>query len=171
MGGSIRIPAAYCGVVGLKPSFGRIPLEFLPSLVDTIHHVGPLARSVDDARRFLSAAHGPDDSRPAVARGTADVDAPLPASVEGLRLALSLDLGCFAVDDEIVDAVRAAAATLEAAGAQVEEVDVGFSAELDGAGVLTGRRPGRAPGRPPRGVLDRLDAPCAATSSGPTGSA
>jgi Asp-tRNA(Asn)/Glu-tRNA(Gln) amidotransferase A subunit family amidase len=133
MGGSIRIPAAYCGVVGLKPSFGRIPLEFLPSLVDTIHHVGPLARTVDDARRFLSATQGPDDRDPLSLEGRADVDAPVPTSVEGLRLALSLDLGCFKVDDEIARAVHAAAAALEAAGAQVEEVDVGFTSELDDA--------------------------------------
>jgi Asp-tRNA(Asn)/Glu-tRNA(Gln) amidotransferase A subunit family amidase len=60
MGGSVRIPAAWCGVVGLKPSYGRIPLDFLPTQFDTIHHFGPLARTVEDARLFLSVAEGPD---------------------------------------------------------------------------------------------------------------
>ena len=61
MGGSVRIPAAWCGLVGLKPSFGRIPLDFLPTQFDTIQHFGPLARTVDDARLFLSVAQGPDE--------------------------------------------------------------------------------------------------------------
>ena len=60
MGGSVRIPAAWCGLVGLKPSYGRIPLDFLPTQFDTIHHFGPLARTVEDARLFLSVAQGPD---------------------------------------------------------------------------------------------------------------
>src|SRR5216683_4044669 len=61
MGGSVRIPAAWCGLVGLKPSFGRIPLDFLPTQFDTIQHFGPLARTVDDARLFLSVAQGPSE--------------------------------------------------------------------------------------------------------------
>ena len=94
MGGSVRIPAAWCGVVGLKPSYGRIPLDFLPTQFDTIHHFGPLARTVEDARLFLSVAEGPDErdimsavaaARPLGARST--------DPVEGLRLALDVDLG------------------------------------------------------------------------------
>ena len=63
MGGSIRIPAAWCGVVGLKPSFGRVPFAYLASTFDTISHLGPLARSVADARLFLRhvAGHHPAD--------------------------------------------------------------------------------------------------------------
>src|ERR1700716_1616198 len=59
MGGSVRIPAAWCGVVGLKPGFGRIPMDVLPGLFDSISHHGPLARDVDDARLFLAVAQGP----------------------------------------------------------------------------------------------------------------
>jgi Asp-tRNA(Asn)/Glu-tRNA(Gln) amidotransferase A subunit family amidase len=130
MGGSIRIPAAYCGVVGLKPSFGRIPLEFLPSLVDTIQHVGPLARTVDDARLFLAAAQGPDERDPLSLARRPELDWPLDGDVAGLRLGLSIDLGMYAVDAEIAAAVEHAAAQLETAGASVEPVELGFEREL-----------------------------------------
>src|SRR3954453_8991062 len=62
MGGSVRIPASWCGVVGLKPSLGRIPMDVLPGLFDSISHHGPLARCADDARLFLAATQGPDDA-------------------------------------------------------------------------------------------------------------
>jgi Asp-tRNA(Asn)/Glu-tRNA(Gln) amidotransferase A subunit family amidase len=61
MGGSVRIPAAWCGIAGLKPSMGRIPMDLLPSVFDNISHFGPLARTIDDARLFLAAAQGPAD--------------------------------------------------------------------------------------------------------------
>jgi Asp-tRNA(Asn)/Glu-tRNA(Gln) amidotransferase A subunit family amidase len=119
--------------VGLKPSFGRIPLEFLPSPVDTIQHVGPLARGIDDARRFLAVTHGPDDRDPLSLPDRLDLSRPLDGDLTGVRLALSLDLGCYRVDPQIAAAVRAAAEALGAAGAHVEEVDPGFDEELDAA--------------------------------------
>ena len=61
MGGSVRIPASWSGVVGLKPSFGRIPFDFLPTQLDTIQHLGPLARTVADARLFVDIGQGPDE--------------------------------------------------------------------------------------------------------------
>src|SRR5215813_15364128 len=100
MGGSVRIPAAWCGIVGLSPSFGRIPLEFLPSPVDHIHHVGPLARSSDDARLFLSVTQGPDDRDLLSLPTVLDLDRPLSGDVQGLRLALSIDLGWYRVHPE-----------------------------------------------------------------------
>ena len=75
MGGSVRIPASWSGVVGLKPSFGRIPLDFLPTQFDTIHHFGPLARTIDDARLFLRRRARPERAgrheprRPSTSRG------------------------------------------------------------------------------------------------------
>ena len=59
MGGSVRGPAACCGLVGLKPSLGRIPMTILPSVFDNISHFGPLARTIDDAALFLAATQGP----------------------------------------------------------------------------------------------------------------
>jgi Asp-tRNA(Asn)/Glu-tRNA(Gln) amidotransferase A subunit family amidase len=134
MGGSVRIPAAWSGVVGLKPSFGRIPLDFLPTQFDTIQHFGPLARTVADGRLFLACAQGPDDS---------DIMSLSPAldlsrderSASGLRLALDVDLGCYAVDPEVEAATREAVAALAEAGAVVEEVDLGWNRELADAWV------------------------------------
>ncbi|MDQ6714341.1 MAG: amidase, partial [Candidatus Dormibacteraeota bacterium] len=124
MGGSVRIPAAWCGIVGLKPGLGRIPMDALPGLFDQMSHHGPLARTVDDARLFLQVTQGPDDADILSLPCPLDLDSPLTASVEGLRLALSIDLGLWAVDPAIDRAVRAAAAALAAAGAVIEEVEV-----------------------------------------------
>src|SRR5579859_7732912 len=127
MGGSVRIPAACCGVVGLKPSLGRIPMTILPSVFDNISHFGPLARSVDDAVAFMDAAAGPSDE---------DIQSvPLPFSaaktrrggLRGRRFAFSLDLGYYAIQPEVETAVRRAADQLREAGAEVIEVELGWS--------------------------------------------
>ncbi|MEP6661012.1 MAG: amidase [Acidimicrobiales bacterium] len=127
MGGSVRIPAAWCGVVGLKPGFGRIPMDVLPGLFDSISHHGPLARGVDDARLFLAVAQGPDDADILSMPVPLDLGGPTPTSVEGMRLALSVDLGCWAVDPPIEGSVREAADALRAAGAIVEEVELALT--------------------------------------------
>ena len=129
MGGSVRIPASWCGLAGLKPSFGRIPLDFLPTQFDTIHHFGPLARTVADARLFLSVAQGPDDRDIMSLSPALDLSGPLESSVEGMRLALNLDLGCYAIHPEVEAAVRATVAALAGAGAVVEEVDLPWGRE------------------------------------------
>jgi Asp-tRNA(Asn)/Glu-tRNA(Gln) amidotransferase A subunit family amidase len=128
MGGSVRIPAAWCGVVGLKPGIGRIPMDSLPSLFDNISHHGPLARCVDDARLFLAATQGPDEADIMSLTTPLDLSAPIEGAARGLRLALSVDLGCWAVDRQIEAAVRAAALALQDNGAEVVEVDVAMTA-------------------------------------------
>jgi Asp-tRNA(Asn)/Glu-tRNA(Gln) amidotransferase A subunit family amidase len=133
MGGSVRIPAAWCGLVGLKPSFGRIPLDFLPTQFDTIQHFGPLARTVEDARLLLSVAQGPSERD--VMSLAAPLDLSPDTSVEGMHLALDVDLGCYAVAPEVERAVRNAAHALADAGAVVEEVDVGWTREVADAWV------------------------------------
>jgi Asp-tRNA(Asn)/Glu-tRNA(Gln) amidotransferase A subunit family amidase len=124
MGGSVRIPAAWCGIVGLKPGLGRIPMDVLPGLFDSISHHGPLARSVDDARLFLSATQGPDDADIMSVTTPLDLSGPTPDDVRGMRLGLSVDFTTWAVHPEIEAAVRAAADALVDAGAIVEEVDL-----------------------------------------------
>jgi Asp-tRNA(Asn)/Glu-tRNA(Gln) amidotransferase A subunit family amidase len=130
MGGSVRIPASWSGLVGLKPSFGRIPLDFLPTQFDTIQHFGPLARTVADARLFVAVAQGPDDRDIMSLAPALDLSGPLDSSARGLRLALDVDLGHYAIDPEVEAATREAAAALAEAGAVVGEVDLGWTREL-----------------------------------------
>lgn len=139
MGGSVRIPSAFCGITGIKPSFGRIPFDILPSQFDTFCHFGPLARDIDDAALFIAAAQGPDD---------ADIlTDPLPLDERALRnltefdpralrVALSVDLGYYAVDPEVAANTRRAAALLQEYGATVEEVDLQWTREINDAGWL-----------------------------------
>jgi Asp-tRNA(Asn)/Glu-tRNA(Gln) amidotransferase A subunit family amidase len=129
MGGSVRIPASWTGIVGLKPSFGRIPLDFLPTQFDAIQHFGPLARTIEDARLFVAIGQGPDDRDIMSITTPLDLSGPVERDGRGLRLALDVDLGCYAVDPEVEENVRAAAGALAAAGAVVEEIDLGWTRE------------------------------------------
>ncbi|MGE0000321.1 MAG: amidase, partial [Ilumatobacteraceae bacterium] len=129
MGGSVRIPAAWCGVVGLKPGLGRIPMDVLPGLFDSISHHGPLARSVDDARLFLAATQGPDEADIMSVTSPLDLAEPTSGDIRGMRLGLSVDFTTWAVDPEIQAAVRAAAEALSDSGATVEEVDLPLTAD------------------------------------------
>ena len=124
MGGSVRIPAGWCGITGLKPSLGRIPMDILPSVFDNISHFGPLARTARDAALFLEVTQGPSDAdiqslptRPSYLDN-------LDQGVKGQRFALSIDQGCYAVDMDVEAAVRHAAAALQDLGAEVDEVEL-----------------------------------------------
>ena len=127
MGGSVRIPAAMCGCVGFKPSFGRIPFEFLPSQFDSLSNHGPLARTVADAALFLKVCQGPDERDPATLGTPLDVPVPPPGDIEGMRFALSADFGHYRVDPDVEANLRTSAEALRAAGAEVEEVELGWS--------------------------------------------
>lgn len=133
MGGSVRIPAALCGVVGLKPSFGRIPMDILSGCFDTLSHFGPLARSVGDAALFLSVTQGPMAtdilSQPAPAPLPTRFGAP---DLRGRRIALSVDLGAYVVNPEVAANLMRTAEALRSCGAEVEEVDIGWrGADID----------------------------------------
>lgn len=130
MGGSVRIPAANCGIVGLKPSYGRIPIDVVPSGWDSIQHFGPLTRTIGDARLFLLATAGYDPRDPMSLTAEIDWTRPIPADVEGLRLAHDLDLGDYAVDPQVEREVTAAIRALADAGAEVEEVDIGWTRQV-----------------------------------------
>lgn len=129
MGGSIRIPSAFCGLVGLKPSFGRIPFDYLPSLLDTLSHLGPLARTVGDAALFLEVCQGPDPRDISSLPGQADLG-PLEDGVAGMRLALSPDLGFFAIEDSVARNLEATAERYRELGAVVELIDLPLGEEL-----------------------------------------
>lgn len=133
-GGSIRIPAAFCGVAGLKPTFGRVPL-WPVSPFGTLAHIGPMARTVADLALMMTVIAQPDpfdwqSLPPAGPLGTALSDVPSDA-IAGLRVAFSPTLGYARVDPEVDEAVRAAARTLESLGAHVDQVDPGFDDPLD----------------------------------------
>ncbi|HVQ74126.1 MAG TPA: amidase family protein, partial [Candidatus Binatia bacterium] len=127
LGGSIRLPAAFCGLVGLRPVPGRVPVYPADFAWDTlVEHVhGPIARTVADVALMLGVLAGPDDRAPDslpdqgvdyVRAGSGNVP------IAGRRVAYSPDLGGAApVDPEVEDLTRAAARQLEALGCGVEE--------------------------------------------------
>lgn len=133
MGGSVRIPASCCGILGLKPSHGRIPMDILPSGFDTLSHFGPLARTVEDVMLFLHATQGPDERDPLSQGEPRPLGSWPPAGIEGMRLALSADLGFYRVDPEVEANLRDAARALSEAGAVVEDVDLGWTCEIEDA--------------------------------------
>ena len=122
IGGSIRIPASFCGVVGFKPPYGRVP-EMRGFNLDHYCHEGPLARTVADTALLENVIAGPHPSDVVSLRPKLEIPPTLDGA-EGMRLALSTDLGCYRVDDDVVANTRAAAERLREAGAVVEEVSI-----------------------------------------------
>ena len=129
MGGSVRIPAALCGCVGLKPSLGRIPMDILPTVFDSISLFGPLARTVDDAALFLRVTEGPDEADIRSQTAPATLPARLATDLSDLRIAHSTDLGIYAVDPEVAANLEAVAEALRSAGAVVEPVELDWAIE------------------------------------------
>jgi aspartyl-tRNA(Asn)/glutamyl-tRNA(Gln) amidotransferase subunit A len=126
-GGSIRIPASFSGIYGLKPTFGRIPVH-PPSAAWSLSHIGPLARTVRDAALMLQVSAGPDerDSSSLPAPGVDYVKA-LRGGVKGLRVAYSDTLGyAEVVDPEVREACGKAARVFRELGCRVEEIDPGW---------------------------------------------
>ncbi len=126
--GSIRIPSAFCGIPGLKPSFGRVP-AFPLSPFGTVAHVGPHARSVEDLALMLTVISRPDvRDWTSLPHDPRDYRAGLADGVRGLRIAFSPDLGYVRnVDPEIATSVRKAAESFAALGARVVETAPGFA--------------------------------------------
>ncbi|SCD80607.1 aspartyl-tRNA(Asn)/glutamyl-tRNA(Gln) amidotransferase subunit A, partial [Streptomyces sp. SolWspMP-sol7th] len=149
-GGSVRVPAALCGLVGFKASMGRVPVypgcrdERLPGVSgwESLEHIGPLARTVADIGLALSVLAGPDprdrhsipcgdvDWRGAVRRGAGE-------GIAGLRIAYSPDLGYLAVDPEVRRVVDAAASVFgDPLGCEVERVEPGWADPGDAFAAL-----------------------------------
>lgn len=131
MGGSVRIPASFCGTVGLKPSFGRIPFTILPSQFDQLSHFGPLARTIADTCLFMQITQGPDDRDIQSLKPALDFTQPLNLDLKGMRLGLCLDFGRRVWHPEVEAAVRHAAKVLEEAGAEIEDVSLSWDINLD----------------------------------------
>jgi aspartyl-tRNA(Asn)/glutamyl-tRNA(Gln) amidotransferase subunit A len=125
--GSIRIPAAFCGVFGLKPSYGRVS-QFPVSNNDYSTHNGPLTRTVADAALMLGVMAGPDEmDRTSLPDAPADYLGRLREGVRGLRIAYSPDLDSLRVDPDVAAVVGDAARAFEALGCAVDEVKTGFA--------------------------------------------
>lgn len=124
-GGSIRTPAAVCGVVGLKPTYGRVSRYGAIPLAWSLDHVGPLTKSVEDAAIMLAAIAGPDPKDPsASSRPLPDYRQEMRGSIRGLRLGVPRQYFFEHVDPEIQKLVSAAIHQLESMGATLVEVDI-----------------------------------------------
>ncbi|MBD8868618.1 amidase [Nocardioides sp. MJB4] len=125
MGGSLRNPASFCGVVGLRPSLGRVPGWPAANQWESLSVGGPMARNVADVALLLSVLAGPDPRVPLAlgepgATFAPPADGSLGGSLAGLRVGFSLDLGgAFEVDSEVAAVTESAAAVLSGAGARV----------------------------------------------------
>jgi Asp-tRNA(Asn)/Glu-tRNA(Gln) amidotransferase A subunit family amidase len=127
-GGSIRIPAAFCGIVGFKPTFGAIPREPSADAWRTLVSVGPMTRTVDDARLLFRALAGADPRD----RHSIDLDGLDHPAIEParLRVVVSEDLGFAAIDDDVRHVFRRVVAALRAAGVHVVEDDPGLGSSV-----------------------------------------
>ncbi|HEY7174057.1 MAG TPA: amidase [Micromonosporaceae bacterium] len=128
MGGSLRNPASFCNVVGLRPSPGRIPSWPATDPWSTLSVQGPLARSVADVALLLSVLAGPHNRSPiAIDVPGAAFAPPLDRDVRGMRVAVSVDLGgTLPVEQRVRDIVAAQAAVFERLGCVVEEACIDF---------------------------------------------
>jgi aspartyl-tRNA(Asn)/glutamyl-tRNA(Gln) amidotransferase subunit A len=123
-GGSIRIPASLCGVVGLKPTYGRVSLRGVLPLSWNLDHAGPLTRSVKDAALLIQVLAGYDEDDPSsVDMPVDDYLKDIEAGVKDWRIALAAGEFVEVGDAEVLAAVRAATRYFEFLGAKVEEVD------------------------------------------------
>ncbi|WP_104524339.1 amidase [Blastococcus atacamensis] len=136
MGGSLRNPAAFCNVVGLRPTPGRVPTWPTPMGWSTLSVQGPLGRTVADVALQLSVLAGPDARAPlSLSDDPSGFAAPLPERLDGLRVAWAPDLGGrVAVDPAITAVLAASLPVFEGLGAVVEEA----CPDLDGADDVFG---------------------------------
>lgn len=135
--GSVRIPAAFTGVVGLKPSYGRVP-AYPVSTMGFLAHLGPLTRTVTDTALAMNAIARPDErDMTAIIADPIDYVAALAGGVKGLRIAFSAKLGGdVPVEADIARLTREAALAFRELGASVDEVDPGFADPLETLMVL-----------------------------------
>ncbi|MFA7504716.1 MAG: amidase family protein [Burkholderiaceae bacterium] len=132
LGGSLRIPASYCGIVGMRPSVGRVPRGSGLPAFDPLWTEGPMARNVADLALMLDALAVPHPHDPLVMPAP---DVPFTAAVKGprppRRVGFTPNLGLSSVDPEVADICRAAAMRLGAAGTAVDEACPDFSGSIE----------------------------------------
>lgn len=134
-GGSIRVPAAFCGITGLKPTYGRVPRTGVMAQSWTLDHIGPMTRSAEDAALMLAALGGFDPADPTSARAVAGryVEA-LSDGVAGLRVGVPTNYFFDICSRDVETATRAAVQALAAAGATIVEVELPHARLSDAIG-------------------------------------
>jgi Asp-tRNA(Asn)/Glu-tRNA(Gln) amidotransferase A subunit family amidase len=125
IGGSIRIPASMCGVVGYKPPFGRNP-DDTPFNLDQYCHIGPMARSVADCALLQNVMSGPHPADIVSLRPKLRIPTAL-GDIKGWRIALCVNPAQYDIEPDVVKNTMAAAELFRAAGATVEEVELGWA--------------------------------------------
>lgn len=130
IGGSIRIPASQCGIVGYKPPYGRNP-EIPVFNLDFYSHSGPMTRSTADAALMQNVISGPHNQDIASLRSKVRLDSEtVPEDLGGWKIAWSMDLGFMEVDRDVVTNTQSALEVFRSLGAEVEHVDIGWTDEL-----------------------------------------
>jgi aspartyl-tRNA(Asn)/glutamyl-tRNA(Gln) amidotransferase subunit A len=124
-GGSIRGPAAFCGIVGLKPTYGRVSRAGVLTLSWTLDHTGPMARTVEDCAYLLQAMAGYDAADPASSRvPVEDYLAPLGRDIRGVKIGVPRAYFFDGIDSEVAQAFEGALTTLRGLGAEVRDVTI-----------------------------------------------
>ena len=135
-GGSVRVPAAFCGLFGLKPTYGRVSRAGIVLFAPSVDHVGPLARSVRDLALAYDLLQGPDADDPSCAdRPAQAVSALLGEGIQGLRIALA---GGYFLEHAEPQAVAAARRVAQALGASGEQMVPDAAAARAAAMIVTG---------------------------------
>ena len=126
-GGSIRVPAALCGVVGLKPTYGRVSLGGIMPLSWNLDHAGPITRKVEDAALMLQVMSGYDENDPvSIKTLPGDYSSHIQDGMQDRKVALAIGIYIEDSDYEVYQAVRVAAYALKKLGVSVEEVNMDF---------------------------------------------
>ncbi len=124
-GGSIRQPASHCGVVGLKPSYGRVSRYGLVAFASSLDQIGPLTQNVEDAALMLNAISGYDPSdATSLQQDVPDFTERLDCGVSGMKLGLPTEFFGEGIDPAVRKSIDAAIAKLEAAGAELVEISL-----------------------------------------------
>jgi aspartyl-tRNA(Asn)/glutamyl-tRNA(Gln) amidotransferase subunit A len=124
-GGSIRIPASYCGITGIKPTYGRVSRYGVLPLAFSLDHVGPLASCVEDCALTMNAIAGADPRDPTCARlPIPEFNLPSPAGLKGVRIGIPKNFFFERVHEEVASAVHNAIAELDRLGASLVETQI-----------------------------------------------
>ncbi|MGK0220938.1 MAG: amidase [Limisphaerales bacterium] len=145
-GGSIRFPSGCCGLVGIKPTYGRVSRYGAFPLAESLDHIGPMTRTVEDAARMLAVIAGEDANDASCSTKIVPNYSAASSDVEGLRIGVDWDYVEQGVDQVVVDGVKLAAAWLSAAGANIEEIKLpnNYRELVEGWGITCGVECARA---------------------------